>query len=52
MTPLLEVIDVTKHFRTGGGLFGGGDVVHAVDGVTFRCTGRRNAGPGGGVRLR
>ena len=35
MTPLLEVIDVSKHFHTGGGLFGGGDVVHAVDGVSF-----------------
>ena len=35
MTPLLEVIDVSKHFRTGGGLFGGGAVVHAVDGVSF-----------------
>jgi peptide/nickel transport system ATP-binding protein len=35
MTPLLEVIDVSKHFRTGRGLFSGGDVVHAVDGVSF-----------------
>jgi len=30
MTPLLEVVGLTKHFRTGGG------TVRAVDGVSFR----------------
>lgn len=33
--PLLEVRDLTKHFPVGGGLFGGGAVVRAVDGVSF-----------------
>ena len=32
--PLVKVIDVTKHFPTGG-TFIGGNVVRAVDGVTF-----------------
>ncbi|HEY0389126.1 MAG TPA: dipeptide ABC transporter ATP-binding protein [Gaiellales bacterium] len=33
--PLLEVEDLTKHFRTGAGVLSRGKVVHAVDGVTF-----------------
>ena len=34
--PLLEVEDLTKHYRTGGGpLAGSGRVVRAVDGVSF-----------------
>ena len=33
---LLEVRDLVKHFRVGGGLFsGGGGLVRAVDGVSF-----------------
>jgi peptide/nickel transport system ATP-binding protein len=36
MSALLEVNDLTKHFRVGGGLFGGGGLVHAVDGVSFQ----------------
>jgi oligopeptide/dipeptide ABC transporter ATP-binding protein len=32
-TPLLEVRGLVKHFPAGRGLFGGHDVVHAVDGV-------------------
>ena len=34
-TPLVEVRDLTKHFTRGGGLFGRGSVVKAVDGVSF-----------------
>ncbi|MGH2603645.1 MAG: ABC transporter ATP-binding protein [Dehalococcoidia bacterium] len=37
--PLIEVIDLVKHFRLGGGLLGsltgGGQVVSAVNGVSF-----------------
>jgi ABC-type oligopeptide transport system ATPase subunit len=33
--PLVEVRDLTKHFTRGGGLFGRGTVVKAVDGVSF-----------------
>jgi ABC-type oligopeptide transport system ATPase subunit len=33
--PLVEVRDLTKHFTRGGGLFGRGTVVRAVDGVSF-----------------
>jgi ABC-type oligopeptide transport system ATPase subunit len=33
--PLVEVRDLTKHFTRGGGLFGRGSVVKAVDGVSF-----------------
>ena len=33
--PLVEVRDLTKHFTRGGGLFSRGDVVTAVDGVSF-----------------
>jgi oligopeptide transport system ATP-binding protein len=32
---LLRVQDLTKNFEIGGGLFGRGQVVHAVDGVSF-----------------
>jgi oligopeptide transport system ATP-binding protein len=35
VSPLLEVVDLTKHFRTGNGLFDKREVVHAVDGVSF-----------------
>jgi oligopeptide/dipeptide ABC transporter ATP-binding protein len=35
VTALLEVNGLTKHFRTGGGLLSRGDVVHAVDDVSF-----------------
>jgi oligopeptide transport system ATP-binding protein len=31
----LEVRDLVKHFRVGGGIAGGGSLVHAVDGVSF-----------------
>jgi oligopeptide transport system ATP-binding protein len=31
----LEVRNLVKHFRVGGGIAGGGSVVHAVDGVSF-----------------
>jgi oligopeptide transport system ATP-binding protein len=34
-SPLVEVRDLTKHFSRGGGLFGRGSVVKAVDGVSF-----------------
>ena len=34
-TPLVEVRDLTKHYARGGGLFGRGSVVKAVDGVSF-----------------
>jgi len=33
--PLVEVRHLTKHFTRGGGIFGGGTVVKAVDGVSF-----------------
>jgi len=35
MTPVLEVVDLVKHYRASAGLTGGGAVVHAVDGVSF-----------------
>jgi oligopeptide transport system ATP-binding protein len=35
VTALLEISEVTKHFRTGAGLLSRGEVVHAVDGVSF-----------------
>jgi oligopeptide/dipeptide ABC transporter ATP-binding protein len=31
----LEVRDLVKHFRVGGGIAGGGSLVHAIDGVSF-----------------
>ena len=34
-TPLLEVEGLTKHYRTGGALGGGGRPIRAVDGVSF-----------------
>ena len=34
-TPLVEVRSLSKHFTRGGGLFTRGDVVKAVDGVSF-----------------
>jgi oligopeptide transport system ATP-binding protein len=33
--PVLEVEGLVKHFASGGGLFGGGATVYAVDGVSF-----------------
>ncbi len=36
MSALLQVNDLTKHFRVGGGLLRAGGVVHAVDGVSFQ----------------
>jgi oligopeptide transport system ATP-binding protein len=33
--PLLEVVELVKHFPVGGRLLGGRGVVHAVDGVSF-----------------
>jgi ABC-type oligopeptide transport system ATPase subunit len=34
--PLLEVRNLVKHFRVGGGLFGGrSGLIRAVDGVSF-----------------
>lgn len=33
--PLLQVDSLVKQFPMGGGLFGGHDVLHAVDGVSF-----------------
>ena len=33
--PLLQVDGLVKEFPMGGGLFGGHDVLHAVDGVSF-----------------
>src|SRR5258708_23916086 len=33
--PLLEVRSLSKHFKLGGGLFGRGGVVRAVDDVSF-----------------
>ena len=35
MTELLELEQVTKYFRTGAGILSRGDIVHAVDGVSF-----------------
>ena len=32
---VLEVRSLVKHFRTGGGIAGGGSIVHAVDGISF-----------------
>ena len=34
-TPLVEVRNLSKHFTRGGGLFTRGDVMKAVDGVSF-----------------
>jgi len=31
----LEVRDLVKHYRVGGGITGGGALVHAVDGISF-----------------
>jgi oligopeptide/dipeptide ABC transporter ATP-binding protein len=36
VTALLELSEVTKHFRTGAGLLSRGEIVHAVDGVSFQ----------------
>ena len=36
VTALLELNEVTKHFRTGAGLLSRGEIVHAVDGVSFQ----------------
>src|SRR5205085_364536 len=33
--PVLEVVDLVKHFTLGGRLTGGRGLVHAVDGVSF-----------------
>jgi oligopeptide transport system ATP-binding protein len=33
--PALEVVDLVKHFPTGGKLAGGHEVIHAVDGVSL-----------------
>jgi peptide/nickel transport system ATP-binding protein len=33
--PVLEVVDLVKHFHVGSQLTGGGGTVHAVDGVSF-----------------
>ena len=33
--PVLEVVDLVKHFHVGSQFTGGGGVVHAVDGVSF-----------------
>src|SRR2546425_5494431 len=33
--PLLEVVDLKKHFHAGGRLTAGGSTVYAVDGLTF-----------------
>jgi oligopeptide transport system ATP-binding protein len=33
--PLLEVVDLKKHFHAGGRFTAGGGTVHAVDGVSF-----------------
>src|SRR2546425_574817 len=33
--PLLEVVDLKKHFHAGGRLTGGRGTVHAVDGISF-----------------
>ena len=35
VVPALEVVDLVKHYRAGGGLAGGGSAVHAVDGVSL-----------------
>ena len=35
MSPLLEVEGLRKYFRTGSGVTKRGDVVHAVDDVSF-----------------
>jgi oligopeptide/dipeptide ABC transporter ATP-binding protein len=35
VTALLELSEVSKHFRTGAGLLSRGEIVHAVDGVSF-----------------
>jgi peptide/nickel transport system ATP-binding protein len=34
-TPLLEVVDLTKHFVTAPSLFGSSAIVRAVDGISF-----------------
>jgi oligopeptide/dipeptide ABC transporter ATP-binding protein len=34
--PVLQVSDLVKHYRSGGGLRGRGATVHAVDGVSLR----------------
>jgi oligopeptide transport system ATP-binding protein len=36
VTALLELSEVSKHFRTGAGLLSRGEIVHAVDGVSFQ----------------
>jgi oligopeptide transport system ATP-binding protein len=33
--PVLEVVDLVKHYRVGGSIAGGGATVHAVDGVSL-----------------
>lgn len=44
---ILEVRDLTKHFKAGGK-----QIVHAVDGVSFSLEKGKTLGIVGGVRLR
>ena len=51
MKPILEVENLTKHFEVGHSLFTPGEVVKAVDGISFSLM-QGDAEPGGGIRLR
>jgi oligopeptide/dipeptide ABC transporter ATP-binding protein len=45
MAPIIEAAELTKHFHTRRGVFGGGDgVVRAVDGVSFQIERGRTLG--------
>jgi oligopeptide/dipeptide ABC transporter ATP-binding protein len=41
---VLEAADLSKHFRARGGIFGGGGMVRAVDGVSFAIEGGQTLG--------
>ncbi|MGQ0662778.1 MAG: dipeptide ABC transporter ATP-binding protein [Pseudomonadota bacterium] len=39
--PVVEAVELTRHYRVGGRLFGRGKVLKAVDGVSFTLTGAK-----------
>lgn len=50
--PLLQAIDLKKHYPVKKGIFAPERLVKALDGVSFTLERGKNAGGGGGVGLR
>ncbi|SQC58160.1 dipeptide transport ATP-binding protein DppF [Klebsiella pneumoniae] len=50
--PLLQAIDLKKHYPVKKGLFAPERLVKALDGVSFTLERGKNAGGSGGVGLR